>query len=51
MPSISLLGSFIIRLGARKKGGVGRPLSLNRPVGLETDRSYEYERPRRPVGP
>src|SRR6266566_6133991 len=36
-------------LRTRKKGGLfGRPPSLNRPVGLETDRSYE--RPDRPVG-
>src|SRR3989440_11434808 len=33
-----------------KKGGLfGRPPTLNRPVGLETDR--RYERPDRPVGP
>src|SRR6266516_3185199 len=30
-----MLGSFIIPLRTRKKGGLGRPLSLNRPVGLE----------------
>ena len=37
-------------LRTKKKGGLGRPPPplLTRPVGLETDRSYE--RPTRPVG-
>src|SRR5438094_8279757 len=51
-PSTTTVGRVIPEPGvADEKEGrtLGRPPSLNRPVGLETDRSYE--RPHRPVGP
>src|SRR3989449_1251118 len=51
-PSTTTVGRVIPEPGvADEKEGrtLGRPPSLNRPVGLETDRSYEG--PDRPVGP
>src|SRR5437870_10915307 len=51
-PSTKMVGRVIPEPGVtdEKEGRtLGRPPSLNRAVGLETDRSYE--RPHRPVGP
>src|SRR2546430_15110813 len=47
MPSMCLPDSLFTWSRTRKSGGLGRPPSRNKPVGRETDRSYE--RPRRPV--